>query len=123
MLTLTAVGAMALVTHANVDSKVNEVVRVPKSLTLFKPNEFCNAIIKGDVALVTQLIAEGENINAKSMGMTPAHYAARYNKAEILEVLIKNGANLKKRCDRGYTVRKYAEISGAKDALAVLKTS
>jgi len=55
--------------------------------------------------------------------MTPAHFAARYNKPEILKVLIANGANLKARCDRGYTIKKYAELSNADDAIEVLKNA
>ena len=37
--------------------------------------------------------------------MTPAMFAARYNKAEILELLIENGADLKIKSDKGYTVK------------------
>lgn len=89
----------------------------------FNPNSFCNAIMKGDLQTVQRMIELGEDVNQKSLGMTPLHFAARYNKAEILEVLIANGADLKKRCDKGYTVKKYAELSAADDALKVLKSA
>ena len=55
--------------------------------------------------------------------MTPAMFAARYNKAEILELLIANGANLKTKSDKGYTAEKIAELSNASDALEVLKST
>lgn len=90
--------------------------------TWFNPTSFCKAIIKGDLETVKKMIELGEDVNQKSLGMTPAHFAARYNQAEILQVLIDNGANLNRKCDKGYTVRKYAEISNAEDALEVLKT-
>ena len=92
-------------------------------VTWFNPTSFCKAIMKGDLDTVKKMIELGEDVNQKSLGMTPAHFAARYNQAEILEVLIDNGANLNRKCDKGYTVRKYAELSNAGDALKVLKTS
>jgi len=100
---------------------VPEVHRESKVISAFEINSFCKAIIQGDVDLVKKMIALGEDVNQKSLGKTPAHYAARYNKAEILEVLIQNGANLKKRCDQGYSVKKYAELAQAKEALQVIQ--
>jgi ankyrin repeat protein len=85
-------------------------------------NSFCKAIIQGDIETVRKLIALGEDVNEKSLGMTPAIFAARYNKAEILKVLIENGANIRIRSDRGYSITKYAESANAKDALMVIKT-
>nr|WP_299385230.1 ankyrin repeat domain-containing protein [Allomuricauda sp.] len=84
-------------------------------------NSFCKAIVKGDVDAVKKLIELGEDVNQKSLGMAPIHFAARYNRTEILELLIANGANVKKKCDKGYTAKKYAELSNATDALKVLK--
>ncbi|NKI30329.1 ankyrin repeat domain-containing protein [Croceivirga thetidis] len=89
----------------------------------FKPNSFCRAIMNGDTETVKKMIQLGEDINQKSLGMTPLHFAARYNKAEIMEVLLENGADLDKRCDKGYTVRKHAELSNADEALKVLKAA
>lgn len=92
--------------------------------TWVKPWElstFCKAVMQGDVETVTKLIELGENVNQKSLGMAPIHYAARYNRAEVLKVLIENGANLKLKCDKGHTALKHAQLSNAKDALAVLE--
>ena len=99
---------------------VPEVHRESNIVNAFEINSFCKAIIQGDVELVRKMIALGEDVNQKSLGKTPAHYAARYNKPEILELLIQNGANLKKRCDQGYSVKKYAELAKAKEALQVI---
>ncbi|CAM3304231.1 ankyrin repeat domain-containing protein [Zobellia roscoffensis] len=84
---------------------------------------FCKAIMQGDFDTVKKLIELGEDVNKKSLGMTPAIFAARYNKAEILELLIDNGANLKIKSDKGYTIKKYAELSNASDALRVIETA
>ncbi len=109
--------------NATLESIVPEVIRTSNIINAFEINSFCKAIVKGDYDLVKKMIALGEDVNQKSLGKTPAHYAARYNKPEILELLIANGANLKKRCDQGYTVKKYAEISEAKEALRIINAA
>ena len=86
-------------------------------------SSFCKAIMQGDIDTVKKLIDLGEDVNQKSLGMTPAIYAARYNKPEILQLLIDNGANLKIKSDKGYSVKKYAELSNAAEALQVLETA
>ena len=112
-----------LFAHVPSVKKAPEVNRESKIINTFEINSFCKAIIQGDLDLVKKMIALGEDVNQKSLGKTPAHYAARYNKPEILELLIANGANLKKRCDQGYTVKKYAEIAEAKEALQIINTA
>jgi len=83
-------------------------------------SSFCKAIVKGDLDTVKKLIELGENVNQKSLGMTPVMYAAKYNKVEILELLIDNGADLNVKSKKGWTAKKYATLSGAKEALAIL---
>lgn len=100
-----------------------EVNRESKVIMAFEINALCKAIIKGDINVVRELIAQGEDVNRKSLGKTPAHFAARYNKPEILQLLIANGANIKARCDKGYTVKKHAELSNSKEALEVIKSA
>ena len=86
-----------------------------------KLSPLCQAVVDGDVELVKQYIDQGVDVNQKSNGKAAAHYAARYNKAEILHILIQNGADLYLRCDGGHTVKRHAELSNAKSALAVIK--
>lgn len=85
-------------------------------------SSFCKAIMEGDYDTVKRLIDLGEDINQKSLGMTPAMFAARYNKAEILQLLIEKGADLNAKSNQGFSAKKYAELSNAVDALAVLET-
>ncbi|WP_142785409.1 ankyrin repeat domain-containing protein [Changchengzhania lutea] len=87
----------------------------------FKVNAFCVSIAKGDIDTVKKLIDRGEDINEKSNGMTPVMYAAKFNRVEILKLLISKGANLKARSDKGMTALKYAEIHKAVDAYAIIK--
>jgi len=102
---------------SNNTNGVTELIVKKELSTFFK------AIMKGDIDMVKRLIDLGEDVNAKSLGMTPAIFAARYNKAKILEVLIDNGADLTLKCNRGWTIEKYAQLSNAKEVLAVLKNT
>ncbi len=86
-------------------------------------SSFCKAIMQGDFETVKRLINLGEDVNKKSLGMTPAIFAARYNKAEILQLLIDNGADLRIKSDKGYSIKRYAELSKAMDALSIIKAS
>lgn len=86
-------------------------------------NSFCKAIVKGDFDTVKKLIELGENVDQKSLGMTPVMFAARYNKVEILELLIESGANLTIKSSKKWTVQKYAELSNSKEVIAILKNN
>lgn len=116
-----AMAFMAVV--SNVEAKIGVPSTSIEWSTLAEVNvsSFCKAIIKGDKEMVLKMIEMGEDVNQKSLGKTPAHYAARYNRPEIMKALIKNGADLRKRCDQGFTVKKYAELAEATDVLAVLE--
>ena len=53
------------------------------------------AAAKGNIEAVKQHIAAGTDVNAKDWSkMTPLHQAALYNRKEIAELLIDNGADL-----------------------------
>ncbi|RAV30109.1 ankyrin repeat domain-containing protein [Sinomicrobium soli] len=82
---------------------------------------FCLAISKGDLTTVKKLIELGYDVNEKSEGLTPLMYAARYNKVEIIKVLIANGAKLKTKNEKGFTALKYAELSNATEAVTLLE--
>ncbi len=83
-------------------------------------NTLCMAIVKGDMDTVKRLIESGKSVNKKSNGMTPAMYAARYNRIDILKYLIENGANLKARSHKGLSAIKYAEAAGSKEAVKII---
>ena len=80
-----------------------------------KVSPFCVAIVKGDLETVKKLIDLGTDVNKKSNGMTPAMYAAKFNRVDILKVLVNNGAKLKIKSDKGMTVAKLAKLSNAVD--------
>jgi ankyrin repeat protein len=79
------------------------------------------AICKGDLNSVKKFIEYGTNVNEKSNGMSPLMVAARYNKVEIIKLLLSKGANLKAEGESGFTALKYAELSNAHEAIELLK--
>ncbi len=119
-----ATACLLVVTAVRADQKTNlNHSDFVVSTIANEASTFCKAIIKGDLETVKRLIALGEDVNRKSLGKTPAIFAARYNKAEILQLLIDNGADLRIRCDKGMTVKEYAELSNAKETLEVLEAA
>ncbi|MGC1204842.1 MAG: ankyrin repeat domain-containing protein [Flavobacteriaceae bacterium] len=96
-------------------------VETYETVALLKVNSFCVSIAKGDIETVRKLIIRGEDVNEKSNGMTPVMYAAKFNRTDILKLLISQGANLKAKSDKGMTAAKYAEIHGADDAYKIIK--
>ncbi len=88
----------------------------------FQVNPFCVSIAKGDIETVKVLIDLGTNVNEKSNGMTPAMYASKYNRVDILKLLIVHGANLKSKSDKKMTALDYAELHGAEDTAAIIKS-
>ncbi|WP_033960184.1 ankyrin repeat domain-containing protein [Psychroserpens jangbogonensis] len=103
----------------NVISNTSTYEVVVKKSTV---SPFCISIVKGDIETVQKLIDLGINVNKSSKGMTPAMYAAKYNRLDILKLLVENGAKLKAKSDKGLTAKKYAEASNAKDALSYLRS-
>ena len=100
---------------------VTENIKTYNYEYFFKVNSFCVSIAKGDLETVQKLIARGADVNAKSNGMTPVMYAAKFNRTEILKLLIAHGANLKAKSDKRKTALDYAELHGAKDTAAIIK--
>ncbi len=115
-----AVLAMGTDLSASMGGETNAVVKT-SDVVVKGISSFCKAIMEGDVATVKRMIDLGEDVNQKSLGMTPAIFAARYNKAEILKVLIKNGANLDRTCDKGWSIEKHAKLSNAQEVLDILR--
>lgn len=120
ILTTAAACLLMVVGLSATENSKNYEMNSTETLIGMELSTFCKAIMKGDVATVKKLIDLGEDINQKSLGMAPIHFAARYNKPEILEILIDNGADLKRKCDKGYSAKKHAELSNATEALAVI---
>ncbi|WP_121666040.1 ankyrin repeat domain-containing protein [Mesonia aquimarina] len=121
-----ALALISAISFANINANVEE----PQPISTYELdaketlNSFCKAVMKGNINVVKQLIDLGEDVNQKSLGKTPAMYAARYNKAEVLSLLIAHGADLRITSDsEKYTAKKFAELSNAKEVLAVIQAT
>ena len=64
-----------------------------------------------------------DDVNEASNGMTPLMVAARFNKVEIITLLISKGARVGDKDEKGFTALKYAELSKANEAISALKSS
>ncbi|WP_284653447.1 ankyrin repeat domain-containing protein [Flavobacterium terrisoli] len=113
-LALVAFGNVALATNVSTTSYPTEVVA-------YDTTPLCNAIAKGDLETVKKFIEYGADVNESKNGTTPLMLAARYNKVEIIKLLLEKGARPETKDDRGFTALKYAEISKANEAVAFLK--
>lgn len=76
----------------------------------------CMAVAKGHLEEVNKLIKAGVDVNEKSNGLMPIHYAAKYNRVEIIKALITAGSKIHKSSDMGYTALSYAKKFKAKEA-------
>ncbi|EPR74203.1 Ankyrin [Winogradskyella psychrotolerans RS-3] len=97
-------------------SGLNEVI-----VKTVEVSPLCKAVATGDLDEVNKLIKAGVDVNAKSNGMMPIHYAAKYNRVEIIKALITAGSKIHQSCDMGYTAVRHAQKSNAKEAEMFLK--
>lgn len=86
-----------------------------------KVSALCKAAATGNITAVKQLLKNGVDINQKSNGMMPIHYAARFNRVDVIKVLITEGSEIHKSCDNGLTAVQHAEKTNAKEAAQFLK--
>ncbi|KAF2515060.1 ankyrin repeat domain-containing protein [Flavobacterium zhairuonense] len=115
---------VALVAFANVSMAANHVSLVGNPKIAVSRNFSAPlhvAVSKGDLEVVKKFIAYGANVNEQSEDMTPLMIAARYNKVEIIKVLLENGARPEDKNEQGFTALKYAQLSNATEAIAILK--
>lgn len=112
---------LALVGFANVSFASVTQSSISKEIVLYKNTPLCQAIVKGDLEAIKKFIEYGADVNEPTQGLTPLMLAARYNRTDIVKVLLENGARKDIKDDRGFDAAKYAELSKANDALALLK--
>lgn len=119
-LVIIAIACAFTATSLNASNSETVTPNLEMAIVKGKVNAFCLSIVKGDIETVKKLVNLGVDVNQKSNGMSPLHYAAKYNKVEIVKLLVENGAKLNVRCDRGYTATKYAKLSNATQTIALL---
>jgi ankyrin repeat protein len=113
---LLSLGNVALASNSVNAKSENRTITIKITVT-----PLCQAVIKGDLETVRKMIEFGSDINEASNGMTPLMFAARYNNVEVIELLLVNGANPNIKNDKGFTALKYAQLSNATEAVALLQ--
>ncbi len=120
---LTAALAFGLIASANsiegdnLQNNLNNVTEV----AIVDVSPFCQSISKNDIQTVKKLIKMGVSVNKFSGGKSPLMYAARYNRIEIIKLLVEKGADIKAVDKHGTSVAQYAKRSGAIEAYELLK--
>lgn len=98
----------------SLDAPVKTIVKYDNVST------FCKLIRAGNFEAVKAMVENGTDVNRKSTGLTPLMFAARYNKTDIVKLLIDKGAKLKVKSDNGFTALEYAKMSKAHEAYKVI---
>lgn len=100
-----------------------EILSTPISVVEDNTNvsALCIAVAKGEIEKVKQLLNNGVDVNKKSNGMQPIHYAARHNRVDIIKVLITAGSDIHTPCDKGYSAIRHAQKTNAVEAAEFLK--
>lgn len=122
LIMLLILSAGSVMAHSSKNEKNLECIQSMHIQKAEALSPFCKAIVKGDLETVQKLLALGTDANERSLGRTPAMYAARYNQVEILKLLIKYQADLRMKCKgKKLTALEYAEQSNAKEAAQVIE--
>jgi hypothetical protein len=121
---IACVFAFSTVNATPINEVITENTPVVNTSYSYKVNTFCKLIQMGNYEAVKSLIEAGEDVNARSNGLTPLMFAARHNKAKIAKLLIENGAKLKMKSDKSrLTALDLAKRSKAVDAANVIRAA
>ena len=120
---LTAALAFGLIASANSIEGINLQNNLSKvtEVAIVDVSPFCQSISKNDIETVKKLIKMGVSVNKFSGGKSPLMYAARYNRVEIIKLLVEKGADIKAVDKHGSSAFVYAKRAGANDAQELLK--
>jgi ankyrin repeat protein len=67
-----------------------------------------NAAFNGELETLTLLIARGADLNARSLGLTPLFGAVNANRADLVDLLLKHGADATAKDNHGAGILAYA---------------
>ncbi|MFH6991895.1 ankyrin repeat domain-containing protein [Flavobacterium sp. FlaQc-48] len=113
---------MALVISTNLPaSNLSLPVKNQINAPLYATSPLHYAVCAGDIESVKQFIKYGADVNKLSRDMSPLMLAARFNKFEIIKVLLENGANPSIENEKGFKALNYAEYAKANESIAILK--
>lgn len=93
----------------------------PVAVVKLTPSQLNVAISKGDLAKVQQLVEIGVDVNKKDeRGITPLMYAILFKQPQIVDYLIRNGADYRAEDSKGNTISDYAEKSKSEEIIKLV---
>ena len=91
----------------------NRLFPPPLKMPLSKGDALLNQALKGKVDLVLKSISLGIDVNFQDeKGVSPLHKAAHYNRLNVVNVLMDNGANADIACHKKWTALMLASTKG-----------
>lgn len=113
--------AMVISTNVSVASDLKLVVKEQINHSFYEASPLHYAVCAGDIESVKKLIKYGVNVNKLSSDMSPLMLAARFNKFEIMSILLANGADPLLENEKGFRALNYAEYAKANESIKILK--
>lgn len=115
--------ALALSTQVSKASNIMQLVKDPIDSPANEVSSLHYAVCEGDIEKVKKLIDYGTNVNKLVRDMSPLMLAARFNKFEIVKVLLASGANPRIENEKGLRAINFAEYAKATESIAILKNA
>lgn len=115
--------ALAMSTQVSKASNIRLLVKDPIYSPANEVSSLHYAVCEGDIEKVKKLIEYGTNVNKLVRDMSPLMLAARFNKFEIIKVLLANGANPRIENEKGLRAINFAEYAKATESIAILKNA
>ena len=115
--------ALAMSTQVSKASNIMQLVKDPIDSPANEVSSLHYAVCEGDIEKVKKLIDYGTNVNKLVRDMSPLMLAARFNKFEIVKVLLASGANPRIENEKGLRAINFAEYAKATESIAILKNA
>lgn len=113
----------AMSTNVSKASNIKLLVKNPIDSPADEVSSLHYAVCAGDIENVKKLIGYGVNVNKLVRDMSPLMLAARFNKFEIIVVLLASGANPRIENEKGLRAINFAEYAKATESIAILKNA
>lgn len=113
--------ALAMASNASEASNFKLSVKEKTNFSAYVASPLHYAVCDGDIESVKKFIKYGVDVNKLSNDMSPLMLAARFNKFEIIKILLANGANPDIENEKGFKALKYAEYAKANECILILK--
>ena len=110
-----------LFTSALQASEITTTIATPVAVVKITPSQLNVAISKGDLAKVQQLVGIGVDVNKKDeRSITPLMYAILFKQTQIVDYLIRNGADYNAEDANGLTILDYVKKSKSEEIIKLV---